>query len=201
MKTENVSAKLVSKDFITIAIFSVIFFAVLFIVMAVCGMVIPLYPFGRVIDGIICGIVYMYLRAKAPKRWAILLQSAVCTLLFFLLGAMWTMPAGILAGGIIAEFVSRPKANRSFLFNTIGYCFFMLGYAIGACAPVVFAREWYTAYISNSGMSADYADQIFALIGGPVFFGVLALAIVGAIVGAFLGRVMLKKHFEKAGIV
>jgi energy-coupling factor transport system substrate-specific component len=202
MKTESSNPTgLVSRDLISIAVFSVIFQAVLFVVAAVGGMIVPLYPFATAIDGVICGIVYMYLRAKAPKHWAILLQALVSVLLFFLLGAMWTMPAGILAGGLIAEFVSRPKENRSFFFTAAGYCVYMLGFAIGSYAPIVFAREWYTEYITASGMSADYADKIFALIGGPVFYGVLALTVAGSIAGAFLGRAMLKKHFIKAGIV
>jgi energy-coupling factor transport system substrate-specific component len=202
MKTENGnSARLVSRDLISIAIFSVIFLAVLFIVAAVGGMIVPLYPFTTAIEGVICGIIYMYLRAKTPKHWSILIQISVCVLLFFLMGAMWIMPAGMLAGGIIAEFVSRPKENRSFLFNTIGYCFVMLGFAAGSYAPIVFAKDWYTEYIIGTGMSAGYADQVFALLSGPFFYGVLALTAVGSIAGALLGRIMLKKHFEKAGIV
>jgi energy-coupling factor transport system substrate-specific component len=202
MNTENTnSVKLASRDFISIAIFSVIFQAVLFIAAAVGGMIVPLYPFSVAIDGVICGIVYMYLRAKVPKHWAILLQVAVNALLLFLMGTMWTMPAGILAGGIISEFVSRIKENRSFLCNTIGYCFLMLGFAIGSYAPIVFAKEWYAEYITGSGMPAAYAGEIFAIIGGPFFYGALALTAAGSIAGAFLGRAMLKKHFEKAGIV
>jgi energy-coupling factor transport system substrate-specific component len=202
VKTENTnSGKLVSRDLISIAIFSVIFFVVLFLIAGVGGMIPPLYPFTTAIEGVICGIVYMYLRAKTPKHWSILLQSAVCVLVFFVMGSMWPMPVGTLIGGLIAEFVSRPKENKSFLFNTIGYCFVMLGFAIGSFAPVVFAKEWYAEYITSAGMSAAYADQVFALIGGPLFYGVLALTVAGSIAGAFLGRVMLKKHFEKAGIV
>jgi energy-coupling factor transport system substrate-specific component len=202
MKPENTnSTRLVSRDLISIAIFSVIIQVILFVVAAIFGMIVPLYPFATAIDGMICGIVYMYLRAKVPKHWAILLQTAVNVLLLFLMGTMWTMPAGILVGGLIAEFVSRPKENRSFLCNMIGYSFVMLGFAIGSYAPIVFAKEWYAEYITGSGMSAVYADEIFALLSGPLFYGALALTVAGSITGAFLGRAMLRKHFEKAGIV
>lgn len=199
MKTQNAnSARLVSRDLISIAIFTVIFQVILFVVAAVFGMIVSLYPFAVAIDGVICGIVYMYLRAKTPKHWAILLQAVVNALLLFLFGTMWTMPAGILAGGLIAEFVSRPKENRSFLFTTIGYCVYMLGFAIGSYAPIVFAKKWYTEYITGSGMPADYAGEVFVLLSGPFFYGALALTAAGSIAGAFLGRAMLKKHFEKA---
>jgi energy-coupling factor transport system substrate-specific component len=202
MKAENTnSAKLVSRDLISIAIFSVIIQVVLFVVAAIFGMIIPLYPFATAIDGLICGIVYMYLRAKTPKHWAILLQAAVNALLLFLFGTMWTMPAGIFVGGLIAEFVSRPKENRSFFFNMIGYCFVMLGFAVGSYAPIVFAKEWYAEYITGAGMPTDYAGEVFSLLNGPLFYGALALTVTGSIAGAFIGRAMLKKHFEKAGIV
>jgi energy-coupling factor transport system substrate-specific component len=202
VKTENTnSGKLVSRDLISIAIFSVIIQVVLFVIAAVLGMIVPLYPFATTIDGLICGIVYMYLRAKAPKHWAILLQAAVNALLLFLFGTLWTMPAGILIGGLIAEFISRPKGNRSFLFNTTGYCVYMLGFTLGSYAPIVFAKEWYVEYITGSGMPIGYAEEIFALLNGPLFYGVLVLSVAGSIAGAFLGRAMLKKHFEKAGIV
>ena len=202
MKTENISsAKLVSRDLISTAIFSVIIQVILFVIAAVFGMIVPLYPFATAVDGVICGIVYMYLRVKIPKHWAILLQAAVNASLLSLMGVMWTMPAGIFIGGLIAEFVSRIKENKSFFSNTIGFCVYMLGFAIGSYAPIVFAKAWYAEYITGSGMPADYADQIFTIIGVPFFYCILALTAAGSIAGAFFGRAILRKHFEKAGIV
>lgn len=49
--------------------------------------------------------------------------------------------------------------------------------------------------------NADLYSTVFDMLIGPMFFVGLAATVVGCVVGAFLGKLLLKKHFQKAGIV
>ena len=55
--------------------------------------------------------------------------------------------------------------------------------------------------LTRAEMGNDYADALEKLITVPNMGLVYLGAILGGICGAFLGRKLLKKHFEKAGIL
>ena len=50
-------------------------------------------------------------------------------------------------------------------------------------------------------MGKDYADALENLITYPHMALVALGAFIGGIIGAYIGKALLKKHFEKAGIV
>ena len=47
----------------------------------------------------------------------------------------------------------------------------------------------------------QYVEGLQSMISAGSFIGMLAVAFVGGLIGTLVGRLMLKKHFEKAGIV
>ena len=51
------------------------------------------------------------------------------------------------------------------------------------------------------GMGVEYVEGLQSMISAGSFIGMLAVAFVGGLIGTLVGRLMLKKHFEKAGIV
>ena len=50
-------------------------------------------------------------------------------------------------------------------------------------------------------MGKEYVDALIKLITYPHMALVYTGAIVGGVIGAFIGKALLKKHFMKAGIV
>ena len=74
----------------------------------------------------------------------------------------------------------------------------MLGWYIGAFAPLVVLTDMYIASIPTM---AEFNKQVFDLLSGPIFFAALAETAVGGLLGSFLGKAILKKHFQKAGII
>ena len=50
-------------------------------------------------------------------------------------------------------------------------------------------------------MGQEYVDTLERLITYPNMALVYIGAMVGGIIGAYIGRAFLKKHFEKAGII
>ena len=56
-------------------------------------------------------------------------------------------------------------------------------------------------YLASVSSYAELYSTVFDMIVGPFFFVGLAATIIGCIIGAFLGKALLKKHFQKAGII
>lgn len=55
--------------------------------------------------------------------------------------------------------------------------------------------------IEEMGMGAKYVEGLQSMISAGSFIGMLAVAFIGGLLGTLIGHKMLKKHFEKAGIV
>ena len=197
----NKQDKLTSKDLITIAIFSVIF-ALLVGVTSFIGLIPSVYPFVVGIQMIPGGIVWMYLRAKVPKKGSIIIQSIVIVLVLLLFGSFWPSLLGVIVGGVIAEIITLSRGYRSFAADTIGYAVYTVCLTICANLPPLIAYDYYYTYaVQSGGMDPAYMEQMMAFLTGPVFAISLAVGAAGGIAGAFLGRKVMKKHFERAGIV
>ena len=113
--------KLRAKDLITIAIFTVVFVIVTFACVMALSMTIFGYPFLASASGLVCGVIWLYMRLKVPKRFTILLQSVICALLFFCIGAGWFIASGIIAGGVLAEIITSAGKYKNFKLIAIGY--------------------------------------------------------------------------------
>ena len=85
-----------------------------------------------------------------------------------------------------------------------GIFFYLIGYGwiglLGCPANLWFAGEAYWENIHTS-MGDQYANTLQSLMPSWMLYVGLALLFVGGILGALLGHKMLKKHFERAGIV
>jgi energy-coupling factor transport system substrate-specific component len=193
--------KLRAKDLITIAIFSVIFIVVYMVCALPTGLIVQLYPFCAGIAMIPCGIVWAYLRTKAPKPLAILIQGVIFAVLVFIMGSGWFVSVGVFAGAVLAELFARIGKYKSFKWNTVGYAAFAVCLNLGMFAIILFARDYYYHFCIESGMTPEYMEELMAFVTGPLLALSSVLSAVGAVAGMLLGRVFLKKHFVKAGIV
>ncbi|MDR1329118.1 MAG: MptD family putative ECF transporter S component [Oscillospiraceae bacterium] len=193
--------KLKAKDLVTIAIFGVVFMLTYLLCALPAGLIAELSPFCVAVGMIPSGIVWTYIRAKAPKRFAILVQCAIFAIITFLRGSGWFVAVGILAGAFFAEILAGIGKYKSFRWNTAGYAAFAVCLNLGLFSLMLFARDYYYNFCIESGQSAAYIDARFSIMSWPLLLLTTALSVVGAWLGMLLGRVMLKKHFAKAGIV
>jgi energy-coupling factor transport system substrate-specific component len=193
--------RLRAKDLITIAIFSVVFIVVYMACALPTGLIVQLYPFCAGIAMIPCGIVWAYLRTKVSKPLALLIQGAVFAVLVFIMGSGWFVSVGVFVGAILAELCARVGRYKSFKWNTVGYAAFAVCFNLGMFAIILFARDYYYDFCIASGMTPEYMEALLNFVSGPVLALSCALSVVGAVIGMLLGRVFLKKHFIKAGIV
>ena len=66
-------------------------------------------------------------------------------------------------------------------------------------SDVDYERYFFANYRENGGTDA-YIDAVMALTPDYMVLVIIVLAIVGGFLGTMLGKIVLKKHFEKAGI-
>ena len=127
------------------------------------------------------------------------IMSVICGVFWFLMGYTWTAIVGYVVFGIIADLVLKAGKYKSFKVDVIGYWLFSCG-MIGCQAPMWVMADTYMAQVEAS-MGEQYASELAHYM--PSWMGIAAIAIifVGSLLGALFGHKMLKKHFERAGIV
>lgn len=187
------------KDLITAAIFSVI----LLLSNALGGGLLAANPaltfYYPIAGSVLGGPIFMLLVAKVPKRWILSIAGVVFCILGFVTGMHWGMNCGVLVAMFIADQVVSAGKSRNRLLNILGYVI----YSIGPCGTyfVYFiSPESWTATMLKNGTTQEYIDVMSQSAGA----GVLIIMIVGTILvsalSGFIGTILLKKQFEKAGV-
>lgn len=191
--------KLNVRDLITIGILSAVF-AVVYVGIGMFTGSTPIgWLFTNAILALPLGIVYMLLLAKVPKKGTAFILGIVFCLVMTLMGHWW--PSTLLVGitSLIAEIVSTIIGKKRFIGMLTAFVIYMIGFPIAGFAPLVWFKD---AYISAyPPETAAYYEGLAQLLGGGMFWIVIAATAIGAVIGAFLGKAVLKKHFVKAGIV
>jgi energy-coupling factor transport system substrate-specific component len=107
----------------------------------------------------------------------------------------------ILIGGILAEIVSDMGGHKRFTLSVAAYAVFGLGCNFGVFGMILLARDYWYAYAVGTGMSEERLKQTMAIVSWPLMGISSAAVIATAVLGMLFGRFMLKKHFQRAGIL
>lgn len=198
---KNWPDKLQTRDFISVGIFSLIYAVVAFVIGGVAQMTPVTFPFMPMIVALFTGTVFMLYVAKIPKKGALSILGVIAAILLFVTGMFWMMSVFILIFGVVADFICASGDFKSFRKNLIAYCVMALS-PMGAYIPMAVMPEQFDAFMKNKGDFASFEGVIHS-IGGT--WWILPAMVIGtvvcAIIGGLIGRKLLKKHFEKAGIV
>lgn len=197
MSTNN---KLQAKDFITVGIFT----ALLFVVEFACGMLGFIHPYivasYVVMIPIVGAIPMMLFYTKISKFGMISIMSILLAIIMFVTGMGYLGAPLIIASGVIADLIAKSGRYKSFKKTVISHGVFCLW----ICAnyfPVIVTADSYRENLIESGYSAEYCDNLFYAINSKTIFVLLILCFVFGCLGAFIGKAVVRKHFEKAGIV
>lgn len=194
-RTKN-NEKMNVRDYITAAIMYVLMFLVYAGVGAPIGMTVAGSLFVFAACAVVWGTIFMLLFTKVNKKGVVLLFGLIWAAMQLM--SFWGGAIVIAIGAVIAELLwdklDRRKFSTMLLCITVQVIFLYLGMTL----PLIFMKDMYLAAVSAY---ADLYSTVFNMLIGPMFFVGLAATVVGCIVGAFLGKLLLKKHFEKAGIV
>ena len=192
--------KLQAKDFITIGIFT----ALLFVVEFACGMLGFIHPYivasYVVMIPIVGSIPMMLFYTKIEKFGMLSIMSVLLAIIMFVTGMGYLGAPLIIAAGVIADLIAKSGGYKSFRETVISYGVFCLW----ICAnyfPVVVSADSYRKNLIDGGYSVEYCDNLFRAINSKTIAVLLVLCFVFGCVGALIRKAIVKKHFEKAGIV
>lgn len=189
--------KLKIKDLVTIGVFAVIYFVVMFGV-GMIGMVPILFLVYPTLLGIVSGTIILLFMAKVQKPWALFILGMLSPLLMFAMGHTYVLAVHALIVMFIAEMLRRMGDYRSFKYNMLAFAIFNT-WICGSLMQMLLAKEKYIEL--SMMMGKDYVDALEKLITYPHMALVYVGAIIGGIIGAYIGKSLLKKHFKKAGII
>ncbi len=194
------SSKLKAKDFITVGIFT----ALLIVVEFLCGMLGYIHPYivasYVVMIPLVGAIPMMLFYTKVEKFGMISLMSVLIAIIMFVLGMGYLGAPLIVAAGVISDLIAKSGKYKSFKKTILSYGVFCLW----ICAnyfPVIVTADSYRTDLLDGGYSAEYCDDLFRAINEKTIAVLLILCFVFGCIGAVIGKKVVKKHFEKAGIV
>ncbi len=196
MKTNKLNAK----DFITIGIFTALLFAVEF----ACGMLGYIHPYVVasyvVMIPIVGSIPMMLFYTKIEKFGMLTIMSILLAIIMFVTGMGYLGAPLIILAGVASDLIAKSggyKDSKKIVLSHGVFCLWI-------CAnyfPVIVTAESYRQDLLDGGFSAEYCDSLFRAINTKTIAVLLILCFVFGCIGAFVGKAVVKKHFEKAGIV
>ena len=193
--------KLQVKDLVNIGIFSALYMVVSMIVMIPAGFSPLLWLLWPAMAGLVCGVFFTLLMVKAAKPGTALLLCVITGILYFATGeCTWVVVVTCLIGGLLAEGMRRVFGCQSFKGIALAGGFAAVG-LIGSPLPMWLFQEAYMESIVKMGMAEDYVASLQAMVSVWTLLLMIAAAFAGGVLGTLVGRKMMKKHFEKAGIV
>lgn len=188
--------RLVAKDFIVIAAFTVVMFLFMMVLAIVMSFSTDTAFATHGIGGIVMGIPWVYLMMRVPKRGAALATGALMALVAYLMGMFWTGPVGMLAGGAVAEAILG-LGKRSKAAVIASFAAFVLCWWVGHVSLLLLAGDSYVEEIVRMGMTREYGEGLVSWARSPLFFVTMAATPVLCALGGFIGTKVFAKHFSK----
>ena len=189
--------KLKIKDLVTIGVFAVIYLVIMFSV-GMIGVIPILFLVYPTILGIVSGTVVMLFMAKVQKPWALLIFGMLTPIFMMVEGHTYILVLHAFVVILIAELIRRAGNYNSFKYNMLSFAIFNT-WICGSLMQMLWAREKYIEL--SMMMGKEYVDILIKLITYQHMALVYLGAIIGGLIGANIGRILLKKHFIKACIV
>jgi energy-coupling factor transport system substrate-specific component len=196
-KKQKHKEKMNVRDYITLAVMLVLVLLIYTFLGTPFGTnaVTNLYIFA--VCAIPWGIVLMLLYTKVNKKGVVLSSGIILSLLQLM--NFWVVSIFIFVGTIIAH-VLWTKFDRK-RFSTMAICYTIQISFWYLATPISLVLLW---DLMKAQLSPDIALLYEAVIPyalGPSFLLSALATVGGCLLGAYLGKVLLKKHFVKAGIV
>lgn len=188
------------KDLVTTGIFT----ALVFVFILIGGMFFATNPvltfFMPAGSGLLAGPAFLLMIAKVQKRWSLSIMGVVIGILWFVTGMHWAFVLGYLLMAIVADFVAGAGKYRSKKLNSLAYILFSLGSTGTYILFFVDPNGWAQTMLGN-GTEQSYIDTMQATANTGILVAMFAAVLITSAISAFVGCKLLKKQFEKAGII
>ena len=188
--------KLKGKDLINIGIYAAIY-CVVMTAIAMLGYIPIMMPMLAVLVPLIGGVPMMLFYTKVKKFGMITIMAIILGVYLFITGmGAWPMLFGVVFG-VLADFVAKSGEYKSVAKTILSHAVLCI-MIFGNFLPLYIDREGY--FSSRVKFGQDYIDTLGSIMQPWTAPVVLACCFVFGVLGALLGKVLLKKHFVKAGI-
>ncbi|EPF31834.1 hypothetical protein HMPREF9194_02189 [Treponema maltophilum ATCC 51939] len=149
---------------------------------------------------LLCGPVYLLLVAKVHKRWSITVLGVIVGFFFFVTGMHWSMALGNAGMGIIADITAGFGNYKNKKLNALSYMLFMLSNTFTYLIFFIDRDKWISAMLKK-GTDASYIETMSSSATPWMPVLIVGGTLLVAAFSAWVGGKMLKKQFEKAGLV
>lgn len=194
MKNEN---KLKGKDLINIGIYAAIY-CVIMTCIAMLGYIPIMMPMLAVLCPLIGGIPMMLFYTKVKKFGMITIMGIIIGIYLWVTGmGIWPAIFGVVFG-LLADLVAKSGGFQSAAKTVLSHgvlCVMLFGNFL----PLYIDREGYFA--SRQEFGQEYIDSLGNIMQPWTAPAIIIASFIFGVLGALLGKALLKKHFVKAGIV
>lgn len=201
MKKETEStAKLNIKDLINIGIFTAVYFIIFMIATATAYIPVMVFIF-TVVSAVLAGIPLVLFLSRVKKFGMV---TIMCTLLGIIVLLMGYGPIGFgiaIACGLAADLILKMGKWKSWG-GILGAYVIMSLWPVGTLIPILMSGAAYFEGFRETMGSVYVAEttKMFHFMAGWLIPGITVLTAIAAVIGAYLGKAVLKKHFIRAGI-
>lgn len=195
----NEKKKLQARDFITIGIFTAILWVVTMVIMYL-GFLSPFVVAGYAILSIPAGIPMMLYYARIEKFGMLTITSVIIAILLFIFGMGLTGAPICIVSGLLADLIAKSGNYKSWKKTVLSYGVFSL-WVSASYLPLVITADSYSASLLEGGYDPAFVDQLFTIVTPKTYPIIIVLCFVCGVIGAFIGKAVAKKNFEKAGII
>lgn len=190
-------AKLKGKDLINIGIYAAIY-CVIMTAIAMLGFIPIMMPLLCVLVPLLGGIPMMLFMTKVSKFGMVTIYSIIVGLFLWITGmGYWPFIFGIVFR-FLADLIAKSGSYKSSRKTILSYAVFCL-VVFGNFIPLFINAEKY--FETRQSFGDEYITSLSSIMSHTWLAPVLCVAtLVCGLIGGFIGRAVLKKHFEKAGI-
>lgn len=157
----------------------------------------PLVPFSCCLFS---GPVFMLYSTRINKFGMVLIMGILFASVFSLSGHGAIVFPFTIVVALLAELVIKKGNYKSVKYARLSYVVFSL-FAAANLLPLYIAREAYLQKMVEKGYSKEFMEKLYSFMPNWSFLPVVALGMLGAYLGCTIGIKILKKHFEKAGMI
>lgn len=187
------------RDLVTTGVFTALFFVFTMagtIFFAPNPVLTFLVPAGA---ALLTGPIYLLLIAKIPKHGPIIILGTIVGLFSFMVGMYWLASVFSVVLSIIADFIAGMGRFRNQNLNLASFLVFSLS-AFGSYTMLWIDPAGYESYLIGKGAEQTYMDTMMATATDWMLPAMIVLTLVCALISGLVGRRLLRKQFEKAGI-
>lgn len=192
------TSRITAKDLINLGVFTAIYVIAYFVV-GMLGFVPILMVALPLLLPIVTGIPFMLYATRVHAFGLISIMGLIVGLSMFATGHGWPpLVMGVVAG-VCADLVMRWGGYASWPKTFLAFGIFST-WVFGALLPMWVMRESYLEHLQET-MGDAYAQEVANFTASSwVLIALAGTFVVGVLLGGALGRVILRKHFVRAGI-